>query len=302
MRTSTTVTCPSCDAAWDPGDARFCGDCGARLRPSPTLEGAPLSDAERTEALAPFDPHRLRCEPEGCERWRVDLPGGSRYGRQVAIIEGLVVTLAGDEVRAYDLDSGAEQWRASWPEPSAPPPVAEVALIETQVDGNGASGNAWTTLHDLRALDPRTGALLWTTGSASLRAVSDRAFVVTDGATTRVLHPRTGAERGRGELPGTGWLHLAADVLLHQSDAHDGRWQVLDTESLEVMAELGPLDHLMRTDDGSALVGLDRSDANTGDRVLLFETDGTLRWEHQVTAPAGSVADCCTNPRVEGDD
>lgn len=323
-------------------------------------EGAPLTDAERAEALAPFDPDRLRCEPEGCERWRVEFPTDPAQPVHAAVVDDLVVVVAaGAEVRAYDLDSGDERWRAAWPGATDPPPTSmgqawvqsadgDVIVVSWLVSGHvhaldtagrtlwhasGVTGGrghitplgnvvvfieptgevietetetsqgdvttSVTMLDDLRVRDAATGTLLWEARSVDLRAWGDGAFVTTDGTTTSLLDARTGEERARRELPDLGWLQMTGDTVLHQPEHDTGNWQLLAGESLEVVAEIGRFDSLMPTQDGSALVGQNRGDRDTGDRILVFETDGTLRWEHELSFPAGSIASCCA--QVEGD-
>lgn len=82
-------------------------------------QGEPLSREERAELLAPFDPNRLRCEPEGCEVWRRDLTDRQGLHTNVVAFGGLVVVNVGNDVTAYDAASGEERWRQRWPAESA---------------------------------------------------------------------------------------------------------------------------------------------------------------------------------------
>lgn len=100
-----------------------------RSRPDPAVEladegedavvpqGEALSDAERAALLAPFDPDRLRCEPAGCEVWRLDLvdDAGDGDGLEVAVLGDLVVVSAGDEITGHDLTTGDRRWQRTWP-------------------------------------------------------------------------------------------------------------------------------------------------------------------------------------------
>ncbi|MFA9444138.1 PQQ-binding-like beta-propeller repeat protein [Egicoccus sp. AB-alg6-2] len=95
-----------------------------RDRPDPVVElaqdtivpqGSPLSDEERARALAPFDPTRMRCEPQGCERWRVEMTPDRNRRAEVATFGDLVVTVLDQQIRAYDLQTGEPRWHRSWP-------------------------------------------------------------------------------------------------------------------------------------------------------------------------------------------
>ncbi|HSK23928.1 MAG TPA: PQQ-binding-like beta-propeller repeat protein [Egicoccus sp.] len=97
-----------------------------RGRPDPTVEladengedvvaqGEPLSADERAALLAPFDPNRLRCEPEGCEVWRIDF-GRSATDREVGIFGDLVISTVGETITAFDVATGEEVWQRDWP-------------------------------------------------------------------------------------------------------------------------------------------------------------------------------------------
>jgi outer membrane protein assembly factor BamB len=86
-----------------------------------------LTGQEAEAALAPFDPDRLRCEPAGCERWRLDLPEGVddavRFG-------DLLVLQTEGELVGLELTSGERRW--------------EVTLDD--VDGDAASDRTGTRL------------------------------------------------------------------------------------------------------------------------------------------------------------
>ncbi|GGI07688.1 hypothetical protein GCM10011354_25340 [Egicoccus halophilus] len=79
--------------------------------------GAPLSDEERARVLAPFDPANLRCEPRGCEAWRVETDGGDpgHPNGEVGRFGDLVVVAGRDRIDAHDLDTGEHRWSTSWP-------------------------------------------------------------------------------------------------------------------------------------------------------------------------------------------
>lgn len=99
-------------------------------------QGSPLSAEERAALLAPFDPARLRCEPQGCEVWRHDLVDRSGRHTNVAPLGDLVVVNAGNEVTAYDAATGEERWRQRWPgAESAPAATNWVAVLPTE-DGD----------------------------------------------------------------------------------------------------------------------------------------------------------------------
>lgn len=319
------------------------------------LEGEPLSDAARAEALAPFDPDRLRCEPEGCERWRVDVPSSPTGMLHGAVAGDLVVTATRGEVHAYDLDTGAPQWQTAWPDTADPPTSSDLAFVQAvdearivvtwprsghamALDPQGAplwhlhepmpasgnlstweddvvvvsrssgeeiagpgQANAYWTLEDIRALDPLTGAALWEEASITIRAVAPGRMIVHDGQTARVLESRTGDELGRRALPITTLFRpFDGGVLAREVDR--GPWQLLDLDSLEVVAELGRFDRIQPSLDGSVLVGLRRGEDDTGDTIEVFEPDGTPRWQHELSFPAGSLAVCCATPEVDGDD
>jgi outer membrane protein assembly factor BamB len=68
-----------------------------------------LTAEEARAALAPFDPDRLRCEPEGCERWRLDLPVGVE---DVGRLGELLVLQLDDELVAIEAASGERRWTA----------------------------------------------------------------------------------------------------------------------------------------------------------------------------------------------
>ncbi|HSK23929.1 MAG TPA: PQQ-binding-like beta-propeller repeat protein [Egicoccus sp.] len=322
------------------------------------LEGEPLSEAERAAALAPFDEDRLRCEPEGCERWRVDVEGRPRGRVHATVVDDLVVAAFRGEVFGYDLDSGEERWRTAWPDAAdAPPtssdyvaighagsdvlvvgwlptghvlaldrrgrvlwharegvrgyiePVGEVvvaarpSLVEVALDGGGDVGLVFLKLDDLRMLDPRTGGLLWEAEAVAVQARLGHALVLHDGTTARLHDARTGEELARRTMAQVPWLQPAGEVLVYAgSDSEDRLWRLLSAGDLGDVAEIGPVELLQPSEDASVLVGQVRGDTTTGDRVLLFEPDGTLRWEHELPPPAGSVATCCSRPVVEGDD
>ncbi|MEX2505111.1 MAG: PQQ-binding-like beta-propeller repeat protein [Egicoccus sp.] len=78
-------------------------------------QGEPLSDDERAALLAPFDPNRLRCEPEGCEVWRRDLVDRQGAHTNVAPLGDLVVVNVGNDITAYDAATGEERWQQRWP-------------------------------------------------------------------------------------------------------------------------------------------------------------------------------------------
>lgn len=102
-----------------------------RARPDPGVEladddggivpeGEPPSAAERAALLAPFDPNRLRCEPRGCEVWRLDLTSGvfphSGNGHvEVAPFGDLIVISSRDHIVAVDAVTGAVRWEQTWP-------------------------------------------------------------------------------------------------------------------------------------------------------------------------------------------
>jgi outer membrane protein assembly factor BamB len=68
-----------------------------------------LTGEEARAALAPFDPDRLRCEPVGCERWRLEAPGGADY---VAHLGELLVFQADQQLVAIDAQTGERSWTA----------------------------------------------------------------------------------------------------------------------------------------------------------------------------------------------
>jgi hypothetical protein len=68
-----------------------------------------LTGEEARAALAPFDPDRLRCEPLGCERWRLEVPGGADY---VAHLGELLVFQSDQQLVAIDAHTGERSWTA----------------------------------------------------------------------------------------------------------------------------------------------------------------------------------------------
>ena len=71
--------------------------------------GRPVSPELRDTLLAPFDPNRLRCEPAGCERWRIDFDDDMG---SVTTFGDLVAVMVDGEVIALDALTGEEVWRA----------------------------------------------------------------------------------------------------------------------------------------------------------------------------------------------
>jgi hypothetical protein len=76
--------------------------------PSGLVPSGGLSAEEAEAAIAPFDDARLRCEPDGCERWRLDLPQGS-VGEARRLGDLLVLHRDG-RLQALDLWTGEQRW------------------------------------------------------------------------------------------------------------------------------------------------------------------------------------------------
>jgi outer membrane protein assembly factor BamB len=110
----------------------------ATSRPEPEVDlptaGLPvqpgLTGEEARAALAPFDPDRLRCEPVGCERWRLETPGGADY---VAHLGELLVFQSDQQLVAIDAQTGERSWTAPLHAPDgegpAPPGLDDTRML-----------------------------------------------------------------------------------------------------------------------------------------------------------------------------
>ncbi len=81
---------------------------GVSLPVPAEVAGSGLSREEAAAALVPFDATRVRCEPEGCERWRRALPGS--WGA-VAVVADQLVMVEDGELVAIDQVTGEDGWR-----------------------------------------------------------------------------------------------------------------------------------------------------------------------------------------------
>lgn len=122
-------------------------------------QGEPLSDDERAALLAPFDPNRLRCEPDGCEVWRREL--GDRQGAHTNIspLGDVVVVNVGNDITAYDAATGEERWRQRWPASESARSSANWTTVLGSDDGEVAV-LARPERGDLLALR-RDGSIAW---------------------------------------------------------------------------------------------------------------------------------------------
>jgi hypothetical protein len=115
------------------------------------------------DALAPFAADRLRCQPLGCERWSLDLPG--RLTDATTVGDLLVLLIDLEELVAVDPVSGGVAWRtAAVPEASTRArrrPGAEVAFLAAEGEQLLVG---WRNT-DLRLVD-RHGRVRWTAALA----------------------------------------------------------------------------------------------------------------------------------------
>jgi hypothetical protein len=193
-----------------------------------------LTDDEARDALAPFDPARLRCEPAGCERWRFDAPHGgltfAPFGELIAVhLDGHLVGL--------DPVTGERRWSVplSAPGSAAPAPrgVREQVLLAAD-DAHVAVAREGGELRLVDATGRHRWVLTMPDGARIWRAHPVGDVVVTVGPTWR----------GEPARPGD---------LLHAFDVTDGqlRW----TRTVDRVA--GPLGDLVVLEGDEGLVRLD---------------------------------------------
>jgi outer membrane protein assembly factor BamB len=122
---------------------------------SPLQRG--LTGDEAAAALAPFDPDRLRCEPAGCERWRLDVPGGidgaARLGE-------LLVLQLDQQLVAIDTASGERRWSAPLDAPGGEAPARPGQREPRMMAADDGHLALARSAGDLRVID-RAGRHRW---------------------------------------------------------------------------------------------------------------------------------------------
>jgi len=111
---------------------RAAPDASVDLDEDDAARGTPMDDGDRAAALAPFDPNRPRCEPRGCERWRVELDGL----QQVVPFGDVVVASTNHGLVAIAADDGSEVWRVPTSVVPGPGP-GELAVERLAVSDSG---------------------------------------------------------------------------------------------------------------------------------------------------------------------
>jgi hypothetical protein len=231
---------------------------------------AGLQGDDARAALAPWDPHRLRCEPVGCERWRLDVDGGAD---EVLAFGDLLVVRTGDRFVALDATTGTHRWSLPVAVDDDPfgaqrrPPETHPSILASDdtrlVVGSGSS--------DLRLVAP-DGTVRWRTSLAPPSWIWGAAL--TDELVVTIGPPPSPAEGG---------------VLLRALDSSDGtdRWTAVVQElfdwsggQLLVALEDGSMARLDPADGEVAVVYGPASWGNAlGDELLLL-------WHHDDGAPS----------------
>jgi hypothetical protein len=196
-----------------------------------------LTGEEARAALAPFDPDRLRCEPTGCERWRLEVPGGAD---DVAHLGELLVFQSDQQLVAIDAHTGERRWTAPLLAPDGEGPAPRGLNDTRMLVANDEVLVVARETGDLRVIDldgrhrwrapPPPPAWIWTVEvvadvvltvgpppSAEDGGVALHAYAVHDGS------PRWSAVVR--DLQGTydhGLLVVTEDRLLAQLDPADG--------------------------------------------------------------------------------
>jgi outer membrane protein assembly factor BamB len=102
----------------------------------------------------------------------------------------LVLRTSSDRLDAYSLSTGRWQWSRSWPRILSAPSITSTAVL---INVFGADG------YEIKALDPQSGADLWTVddGSFSPPIEHNRRVYAAGRQALLVIEPRTGAIAGR---------------------------------------------------------------------------------------------------------
>ncbi|MFA9432385.1 PQQ-binding-like beta-propeller repeat protein [Egicoccus sp. AB-alg2] len=350
-----------------------------RSQPDPQVElsaedtipsGERLGAEEREAALAPFDPHRLRCEPRGCERWRMEL--GDNH-REVVALGSVVVAMVDGAAVAVDPRDGEEMWRLeppeeygiaeehAWPWLFASDTGEHLAVLHAdrrviqvvRADGRehwdaedrggphahgGFVGDEVLVtaaqspeLHPTKiedgiyshpelivARDVRTGALLWERDGAAMLSLTEDGVVLRDDDEAVLLDARTGDVRARMPLDPSAWMYRHERFLIEYDD-RNGWHRLRSPADLAVLTGDGVFDEIQPLPGQPLALGVVRGERRTpdagdrdgggdpqdggpgaGDRLVLIDADGSVRWEVEVDR-AHRLQLCCPGPRVDGD-
>jgi outer membrane protein assembly factor BamB len=314
------------------GSDRVTSDDGIALpEPGAVPQASPLSPAERSAALDPFRAPDLHCVPEGCERWRRELP--TRPG-EVSGAHGLVVATIDDDLHAFDAATGAPRWsaRLRGPTPDGTFSVAFDAPIGLHVGERlvAVTGRpAW-----IQVRDADDGALRWSrrTGSPPrvVQAIGDEVVLVLEAQDGSGSERVTAFDAHDGEpLWSSRTAGIHSMTALGVVTSRDGQHQVLDPVTGAVRFEEAgrPVPHgpwfavhgpqqtrlldpgdgrLLATHDGvlhpptevdGSLVALLTSrraptaGTGPGTAVVGLAPDGTIRWQRALAVDAGPR--CC---------
>jgi outer membrane protein assembly factor BamB len=81
-------------------------DAEVRLDEAPSVADNPLSSDEAERLRAQADHDQLRCEPRGCELWRIELPRGQDVGGGAVLLDNGLLVMNGGRIRDFSLFEG----------------------------------------------------------------------------------------------------------------------------------------------------------------------------------------------------
>lgn len=275
---------------------RWQAEIGNRV-PVPAVEDGSVYAVGSTSGVHAF------AADDGTRRWRRSSPKSSWFGPAVG--DGTVYAVGSETLVAYNIASGEERWRYTWPNEAAmeaSPVVGENAVF-AGISSLPTSHTNSKFPEDLWAFDKHDGSLLWkrdlsgrnqsnTAGSLSGRPVihDKTLYVQTQGGTVIALDPSDGSERWRQQFDGTneaGGPTLVAEreLLVVPLDLHSGesgqrgalvaiatgdgreRWRVEGIQTAPVC-------------DGTTVYGGEIADVGEHSTVFaLSAADGSEQWQ-----------------------